>query len=276
MTLKNQREMQLGLKNAGCSLSLSQKEVATKRNISGYWNLRSSSYGSDVSLEELSAWRTCLTPICGDKISGDRRLKVLDVGTGRGFLAMILSEMGHQVAGLDLSSGMLGFAKAGCHEEDAPEFCLGDAERLPFQEESFDLIISRHLLWTLPHPEKAVREWKRVLKREGRIAAIDGLWFNDSPGMRLRRLLSSAITAMKERRDTRTFERHYGSIKEDLPLYSPEDPVNYRILFQEAELRSVSFQYLKEVDRAQRRRGGLLYRLANERPVFLVMGQKGV
>jgi ubiquinone/menaquinone biosynthesis C-methylase UbiE len=275
MTAKNQKEMQPGLKNAGCSLSLSRKEVATKRNISGYWNLRSSSYGSDVSPEELSAWRTCLTPLCTDKISGDRRLKVLDVGTGRGFLAMILSEMGHQVAGLDLSSGMLGFAKAGCHEKGAPEFCLGDAERLPFQEESFDLIISRHLLWTLPNPLKAVGEWKRVLKTDGRLAAIDGLWFDDSPGMRLRRFLSSAITAIKECRDTRTFERHYGSIKGDLPLYSPEDADSYRKLFQDAELKSVSFQYLKEVDRAQRRRGGLGYRLANERPVFLVTGQKG-
>lgn len=222
MTLRNQKKEQPCLRNSGCSLSLPDTEVAAKRNISSYWNLRSLSYGSDVSPEELSAWRTCLTSISNDMRNGGGRLKVLDVGTGRGFLALILAEMGHQVTGLDLSFGMLGFAKAGCHEKGAPEFCLGDAERLPFREESFDLVISRHLLWTLPHPGTAIREWKRVLRPDGRIAAIDGLWFEDSPGMRLRRFLSSAITAIKERRDTRTFERHYQSIKDDLPLYSPE------------------------------------------------------
>ncbi len=50
----------------------------------------------------------------------------------------------------------------------------GDAERLPFPPGSFDLAISRHLLWTLPHPEAAIDEWIRVLRPGGRLVVVDG------------------------------------------------------------------------------------------------------
>jgi ubiquinone/menaquinone biosynthesis C-methylase UbiE len=43
-----------------------------------------------------------------------------------------------------------------------------DAELLPFAAASFDIAVSRHLLWTLPHPERAMDEWIRVPEREVR------------------------------------------------------------------------------------------------------------
>ena len=49
-----------------------------------------------------------------------------------------------------------------------------DAEHLPFPPGSFDLAISRHLLWTLAHPEAAIDEWIRVLRPGGRLVVIDG------------------------------------------------------------------------------------------------------
>jgi ubiquinone/menaquinone biosynthesis C-methylase UbiE len=42
-----------------------------------------------------------------------------------------------------------------------------DVEQLPYTPRSFDLVISRHLLWTLPHPEAAIDEWIRVLRPGG-------------------------------------------------------------------------------------------------------------
>jgi len=49
-----------------------------------------------------------------------------------------------------------------------------DAEHLPFPAGSFDLAISRHVLWTLPHPEAAIDEWIRVLRPGGRLVVVDG------------------------------------------------------------------------------------------------------
>jgi ubiquinone/menaquinone biosynthesis C-methylase UbiE len=263
-------------REAPCPLlspSLSPKSFEIKRKISNYWNIRSSSYGSDMSPDEKEAWVVCLESLYGKK-RGKRRLEVLDVGTGRGFLASILAEMGHDVTGVDLSCGMLKFAIEGCSFDGAPGFCLGDAERLPFSDQSFDLLVSRHLLWTLPHPEIALLEWKRVLSRGGTLAAIDGLWFEERARMRFRRRLSSLLTAIKERRDTTAFERHYSGIKGDLPLFSPESPESYLKLFQDSGLNGTRLQYLDEVDRAQRKKGGLSYSLNYGRPVFLVAGEK--
>lgn len=56
------------------------------------------------------------------------------------------------------------------------DFREGDAENLPFADDAFDGVACRHLLWTLPNPEKAIREWVRVIRPGGRIVVIDGVW----------------------------------------------------------------------------------------------------
>jgi ubiquinone/menaquinone biosynthesis C-methylase UbiE len=56
----------------------------------------------------------------------------------------------------------------------AIRFEEADAEHLPFPGRSFDLAISRHVLWTLPHPEAAIDEWIRVLRPGGRLVVVDG------------------------------------------------------------------------------------------------------
>ena len=48
-----------------------------------------------------------------------------------------------------------------------------DAEQLPFAAGSFDMAVSRHLLWTLPHPERAMDEWIRVLRPGARLIIVD-------------------------------------------------------------------------------------------------------
>jgi ubiquinone/menaquinone biosynthesis C-methylase UbiE len=52
-------------------------------------------------------------------------------------------------------------------------FEAGDAEQLAFPAASFDLVMTRHVLWTLPHPEHALDEWIRVLRPGGRLAVMD-------------------------------------------------------------------------------------------------------
>jgi ubiquinone/menaquinone biosynthesis C-methylase UbiE len=56
----------------------------------------------------------------------------------------------------------------------------GDAEQLPFAPGSFDLVMTRHVLWTLPHPEAAIDEWIRVLRVGGRLVVVDS--HLDGPG----------------------------------------------------------------------------------------------
>src|SRR5213078_2855782 len=66
-------------------------------------------------------------------------------------------------------------------------------------------VISRHVLWTLPHPEAAVDEWIRVLRPGGRLAIVDGAQYNDS-------------VAPPQRENARN-SAAYAAIGDQLPFY---------------------------------------------------------
>lgn len=101
-------------------------------------------------------------------------ISILDVGCGTGFLSLPLAKVGYGVTGVDLSEGMMDQCRKKMVASSL-SFTLtkGDVEDLPFEDETFDVIVSRWVLWTLLHPEKAVSEWMRVLKPGGRIFIID-------------------------------------------------------------------------------------------------------
>jgi ubiquinone/menaquinone biosynthesis C-methylase UbiE len=115
------------------------------------------------SKREEDAWKALFR----DKIgSGDKR--VLDVGVGTGFLSIMLAEIGYSVVGVDLSEEMIKNARKKLESRGLKvRLELGDAEDLPFEDESFDAVVNRAVLWTLPDPKKALSEWKRVLRPGG-------------------------------------------------------------------------------------------------------------
>ena len=103
-----------------------------------------------------------------------KKLKILDVGTGAGFFPVILSKLGYEVFGIDMSSEMLNEARKNFSEfECRIEVQKMDAQNLEFDDESFDVVISRNLTWTLPNVEQAYREWFRVLKSDGLLMNFD-------------------------------------------------------------------------------------------------------
>jgi ubiquinone/menaquinone biosynthesis C-methylase UbiE len=105
---------------------------------------------------------------------GREPLRILDVGTGPGVMAFILAELGHRVTAIDLAPGMLEQARGNAGRLKLPvELQHGDAEALSFPAESFDGLISRLVLWNLPHPERALAEWMRVIKPGGTLLIID-------------------------------------------------------------------------------------------------------
>lgn len=102
---------------------------------------------------------------------------VLDVGCGTGSLALLLAAAGHRVTGVDLAPRMveqaaLKLAAAGLRGR----FLVGDAAVPPTGDQAFDVVLSRHLLWTLPDPEAALREWAARLRPGGRMVLMEGRW----------------------------------------------------------------------------------------------------
>jgi ubiquinone/menaquinone biosynthesis C-methylase UbiE len=145
--------------------------------IRDHWNGRAARFDSCPnhkigSMREREEWIRLFSHFIGKQ-----PLRILDVGTGTGVIALLLAEEGHTVTGVDLAENMLEEARKKVREHGImAEFLCGDAERLQFPDATFDVVVNRHLLWTLPHPEQALAEWKRVLAPGGRLVIIDGEW----------------------------------------------------------------------------------------------------
>ncbi len=102
---------------------------------------------------------------------------VLDVGCGTGSLSLLLAEAGHRVTGVDLAPRMVEQAEAKLTAAGfAGRFLVGDAAAPPTGQERYDVVLSRHLLWTLPDPEAALREWVARLGPGGRLVLVEGRW----------------------------------------------------------------------------------------------------
>ena len=93
------------------------------------------------------------------------KLRILDVGCGTGFFTILLAKQGHQVTGTDLTPDMVAKSRILANEEQVNcNFEIMDAEHLSFADNSFDVVISRNLTWTLPEAAQAYKELTRVLK----------------------------------------------------------------------------------------------------------------
>lgn len=102
---------------------------------------------------------------------------VLDVGCGTGSLAALLATAGHGVTGVDLAAGMVERARAKLSAAGLPgTFLVGDAGAPPTGEASFDVVVARHLLWTLPDPQAALRAWVGRLRPGGTLLLVEGRW----------------------------------------------------------------------------------------------------
>lgn len=249
--------------------------IDCKKVIASYWNIRSSTYTNGVNgfdEEERAVWKQ----IFKDSLPSNKRLNVLDVGTGAGFLALLFAEMGHEVTGVDLSLGMLEKAKYNAQKMGLEiDFFHGDAENLPFEDNSFDLVTNKFLLWTLQQPDCAAREWKRVLKPGGMVFAIDGDWFDPRPSRRLKRTVYELVDKVtKKNQHNSIFKDCYGPIRNFLPLYEEISPEKASLLFSEIGLVNTAVNPLLDVQKFKKDKQSFTQRLLGTNSIFLISGQK--
>ncbi len=149
-----------------------------------YWTRRAPSY-SELNAEELqNGRRRRWSNVIGNEISNHfpgrepNDIRVLEVGTGPGFFAILLCSLGYNVTAIDLTPAMLAEAKKNSGDLAGKiRYMEMNAELLDFDDHSFDVVISRNLTWDLPNPDKAYSEWVRVLKDGGLLLNFDANWY---------------------------------------------------------------------------------------------------
>jgi SAM-dependent methyltransferase len=99
--------------------------------------------------------------------------RAIDVGTGAGALAFALAPLVREVVGVDRVPELLELARERAAGHPNVTFVEGDAERLPFDDGSFDLAGTLRTLHHVPRPELVLAELVRVTRPGGRLLVVD-------------------------------------------------------------------------------------------------------
>ncbi len=105
-----------------------------------------------------------------------KQAKILDIGTGKGHLALAIAQAGWSVTSVDLSDSELYFARLNAvyfQLDEKIELLTMDAKNLNVPEHSFDVVMCADLMHHLPQPDAVLSEMIRVCKPIGRILISD-------------------------------------------------------------------------------------------------------
>ena len=147
--------------------------------IAAYWDEYADAYDAepdhglgDPATRE--AWRVLLEGWLPTKPSD-----VADLACGTGSLTAVVAGLGHRVVGVDLAGNMVTRATAKTAEfGERVTIRQGDVSAPPIQPESVDVILARHILWTLPDPFAALADWRSLLRPGGRLLLVEGRWWS--------------------------------------------------------------------------------------------------
>jgi ubiquinone/menaquinone biosynthesis C-methylase UbiE len=146
-------------------------------SVAEYWDAAAPAFDQEpdhglLSERTRSAW----VRVLGQCVPAEPQ-DVLDVGCGTGSLSLELARLGHRVTGVDLADAMVVAARGKLAAAGlTAEFLVGDAAEPPTGVRTFDVVLARHLLWTLPSPVDALRAWIRRLRPGGRLVLVEGRW----------------------------------------------------------------------------------------------------
>jgi SAM-dependent methyltransferase len=120
--------------------------------------------------------------------------RVLDLATGTGWTSRVVAKRGAQVTGVDIATGLLDAAERNAAAERLSiRYLPGDAEQLPFEDASFDALVSTCGVMFASRPEAAAKELARVVRQGGRMALTT--WTNGGNVFKMFQVMKSYMAA---------------------------------------------------------------------------------
>ena len=161
--------------------------------------------------------------------------RVLDVGCGTGFATRGILEHTRNVHGLDQSVHQLEKAWAKLGKHDPVSFYRGDAERLPFADDTFDVVWSSGSIEYWPNPVATLRDMRRVVKPGGQVLVVGP----NNPKSSVMQRVADAIMLFYDREEADRMFREAGYVDvehhEMGPSYDPDVAITTVARAPEAE-----------------------------------------
>ena len=103
--------------------------------------------------------------------------RIADLGCGTGSLSVLLAREGYAVDGLDLSPEMVARARTKADAAGVSvDLTVGDAQAPGLPPASYDVVLSRHVLWAMDDPALALERWLALLASGGTLLLVEGSW----------------------------------------------------------------------------------------------------
>lgn len=219
-------------------------------SIKEFWDRDAATYDHSASHSasdplEAAAWRAAIR-----RALPDPPATVLDAGAGTGSLSLLAAELGYRVTSLDLSEGMLSKAREKAEARGLElSFEVGSAMAPP--PGPFDVVMERHVLWTMPDPVGALGAWRDATVPGGRLAIFEGIWGSAAPADRAKHAIAGAV-----RRVMGVPDHHHATypaeVLEALPLARMPSPTPLVEAVREAGWIGARIQRLRDVEWASR------------------------
>lgn len=166
---------------------LSSSQYASANKLHARWNL----YGS--AIPKINIHQSGIDHL---QLKGNE--DILEVGCGDGSILINLQQKGHtgKLAGLEINDSMFQESVEVQKKENfepSIEFIVGSADHLPFPEKSFDIILAFFMLYHMPDIQKTLREWKRILKDDGKVLISTGSPLNKPKHKQFKKMVETLI-----------------------------------------------------------------------------------
>ena len=183
-----------------------------------------STYAVEAIVEETHWWFVVRRRLLARTIAAlglPHDAEVLDVGTSTGTNLRLLADLGFgHVRGLDSSDEAIRF----CAEKGFPVVTRGDATRLPFADETFDLVLATDIIEHVDDDSAAVAEMARVLRPGGHailtVPTFQSIWgLQDDVAHHKRRYRLGTVLALIERAKLSRRESYYFNYVLFVPIW---------------------------------------------------------